>query len=97
MIEPYSRPQFEIQGVTFTLKKSSPQNTEKIMEFMREQRDQLMGEDVEDLPEDLEEIQLRRTLELIAEPEDGSLDDIDFRKVDQNKIEYYLQEGFLPV
>lgn len=83
--------------MTFTLKKSSPENTEKIMEFMREQREQIMDGDIEDLPEDLEQRQLRRTLELIAEPEDGTLDDIDFRKVDQNKIEYYLHEGFLPV
>jgi len=96
MIEDYKRPEFKIDGVLFRLKKSSPENTERVVEFFQEiVEDYGDVEDPEDISEDEDEKSLRRIVELIADPVgDRSLDDVNWRKVDRNKVEHYLHNGF---
>ena len=89
---PYSRPTFEVQGVTFKLKPTSPKNVQELMDYIEDsdiepEEDQpLMG-----LAE-----QYKNVLRLMANPQDGSIGDIDAMEIDINKVDYYL-EDFLPV
>mgnify|MGYP000459243188 CR=1 FL=1 len=97
MIEPYKRPTFEVTGVEFKLKKSSPANTEKVIEYQQDLIERYSNiEDPSDISEDEEEESIRDMLELIAEPVgDEDFDDVDYRNADRKKVLYYLREGFL--
>lgn len=87
----YTRPTFEEQGVTFKLKPTSPRNVQELMDYI---------EDSEIEPDEEEPVrgladQYIDVLRLIAEPEDGTIEDIDAMSLDINKVDYYL-EDFLP-
>jgi len=94
----YSRPTFEIQGVTFKLKPTSPRNVKELSDYIQES-------DIED-PEEVEDgerdfiqetaDQWMEILQLIAEPQDGTFEDIDPMDIDINKVDYYLAD-FTPV
>jgi hypothetical protein len=93
----YSRPTFEVQGVTFKLKPTSPRNVKALSDYI-EESDIEDPEDVEGGRDPFEETaeQWMKILELIAEPQDGTLEDIDPMGIDINKVDYYLAD-FTPV
>lgn len=96
----YSRPTFEIQGVTFKLKPTSPRNVKELSDYI-EESDIQGPEDEEEVDEDRDFIQetadeWMEILQLIAEPQDGTFEDVDPMNIDINKVDYYLSD-FMPV
>jgi len=96
-ITEYKRPTFTVTGIEFRLKKPSPANTEKVLEFVQEQAERYQSiSTAEDLEEIDEEKYLKDTLRLIAEPiGEETYDEVDYYHADQQKIMHYLQEGFI--
>jgi len=89
----YSRPTFEVQGITFKLKPTSPRNVQNLMEYVEDSDIQ----PDEDQPFHGLAEQYMDVLRRMAEPQgDGSFEDIDPLDLDINKVDYYL-EDFLPV
>lgn len=89
----YTRPTFKVQGVTFKLKPTSPRNVKELQDY-------IVDSDIED-PEDdqaLEALanQYKDVLRLIAEPQDGTLEDIEPMDIDLNLVDSYL-EDFMPL
>jgi len=89
----YTRPTFTVQGVTFKLKPTSPRNVQQLMSFVK---DSDIQSDEDDTGMATLAKQYETVLSLIADPEDGSMDDIDPMEIDINQIDHYLQD-FLPV
>jgi len=92
----YTRPTFEIQGVTFKLKPTSPRNVKELSDYIEESDIEEPDEEADNLGvmEDLAE-QYMSVLRLIAEPQDGSFEDIDPMDIDINKVDAYLGD-FMP-
>jgi len=92
----YTRPTFEIQGVTFKLKPTSPRNVKELSDYIEESDIEEPDDEEDDLGvmEDLAE-QYMSVLRLIAEPQDGSFEDIEPMDVDINKVDAYLSD-FMP-
>lgn len=92
----YTRPTFEIQGVTFKLKPTSPRNVKELSDYIEESDIEEPDEEEDGLGvmEDLAE-QYMSVLRLIAEPQDGSFEDIDPMDIDINKVDAYLGD-FMP-
>jgi len=92
----YTRPTFKIQGVSFKLKPTSPRNVKELSDYIEDS-------DVEDPEEAGEGVdftaklaeQYMDVLLLIAEPQDGSFEDIDPMDIDINKVDAYLAD-FMP-
>lgn len=90
----YSRPTFEVQGVTFKLKPTSPRNVKNLQDFVEES-------DIEEEADDSAQIeqladQYMDVLELIAEPQDGTFGDVDKMDLDINLVDAYLRD-FMPI
>lgn len=92
----YTRPTFEIQGVTMKLKPTSPRNVKELSDYIEESDIEEPDEEDEgfDVMADLAD-QYMSVLRLIAEPQDGSFEDIDPMDIDINKVDAYLSD-FMP-
>lgn len=92
----YTRPTFEVQGVKLKLKPTSPRNVKQLSDYIEESDIEEPEEAEEDVGvmQDLAD-QYMDVLRLIAEPQDGSFDQIDPMDVDINKVDAYLGD-FMP-
>jgi len=90
----YSRPTFEVQGVTFKLKPTSPRNVKDLQDFVEDS----------DIEEDADgDAQIKQladqymdVLQLIADPRDGAFEDVDKMDLDINLVDSYLRD-FMPI
>jgi len=90
----YSRPTFEVQGVTFKLKPTSPRNVQNLQDFVEDSdiEEEADGDaQIEQLADQYIEV-----LQLIAEPQNGSLEDVDPMDLDINLVDAYLRD-FMPI
>ena len=90
----YSRPTFEVQGVTFKLKPTSPRNVKSLQDFVEDSdiEEEADGDaQIEQLADQYIEV-----LQLIAEPQNGSLEDVDPMDLDINLVDAYLRD-FMPI
>ena len=90
----YSRPTFEVQGVTFKLKPTSPRNVKNLQDFVEDS-------DIEEEADENTQIeqladQYIEVLQLIAEPQNGSFEDVDPMDLDINLVDAYLRD-FMPI
>jgi hypothetical protein len=91
----YTRPTFEIQGVTFKLKPTSPRNVKELSDFIENSAiEEPDGDDTEAAIAGLAD-QYYEVLRLIAEPQDGSMQDIEPMDIDINMVDAYLND-FMP-
>lgn len=92
----YTRPTFEIQGVTFKLKPTSPRNVTELADYIENSTIEDMEEvDEEETIIEATARQYKDILQLIAEPQDGQMTDIDPMDLDINKVDHYLAD-FMP-
>lgn len=92
----YTLSTFNVQGVKFKLKPTSPRNMMHLQNYVDESVE--INEDAEEGDTDYIQAtaeQYMEILKLIAYPEEGSFDDIDPMDIDVNKIDYYLGD-FMP-
>jgi len=90
----YSRPTFEVQGVTFKLKPTSPRNVKDLQNFV-EDSDIEENADGDAQIEQLAD-QYMDVLQLIADPQDGTFEDVDKMDLNINLVDSYLRD-FMPI
>lgn len=96
----YERPTFQLDGITFRFKKSSPKNAQKVFEYQKElvneyseKVDEVMeGEGNVDEFENQNIESMKEMVRLIAEPTehesaDAAFEEIRWQEVDQHKVQ----------
>ena len=96
----YKRPTFTLDGIRFRFKKSSPKNSQAVLDYYEDLIDEYGGkmEDVREDEADMEDFQqqniesMKDMVRLVADPVDHddietAFDEVDFMQVDQKKVQ----------